>query len=118
MPSQPVWSSQGGSSSSSSNDDDDDDNDNDNSSNNNNNDNNNDCTERPNLKCLQHPHCAANCLQHVRSNGKGADMCRLRATHWALITCNVPCATRYKGTTQLFSLTKLKSHLFQLYLTG
>ena len=44
------------------------------------------------------------------------------------ITCNtlstyymqhvVLCATWYEGTAQLLSLTELKSHLFELYLTG
>ena len=37
--------------------------------------------------CLQSPHCAANCLQHVRSSGPGAIVCKSRATHRALITC-------------------------------
>ena len=41
----------------------------------------------------QSPHCAANCLQHVRSSGQGAVVCKSRATHRALITCNMPCAT-------------------------
>ena len=36
---------------------------------------------------LQSPHCAANCLQHVRSSGPGAIVCKSRATHQALITC-------------------------------
>ena len=36
---------------------------------------------------LQSPHCAANCLQHVRSSGPGATMCKSCATHRALITC-------------------------------
>ena len=35
----------------------------------------------------QSPHSAANCLQHVRSSGPGATVCKSRATHWALITC-------------------------------
>ena len=38
---------------------------------------------------LQSPHCAANCLQHVRSSGPGAIVCKSRATHGALITCNM-----------------------------
>ena len=37
--------------------------------------------------CLQPPHSAANCLQHVRSSGPGATVCKSRATHRALITC-------------------------------
>ena len=36
---------------------------------------------------LQSPHSAANCLQHVRSSGPGAIMCKSPATHRALITC-------------------------------
>ena len=36
---------------------------------------------------LQSPHSAANCLQHVRSSGPGATVCKSRATHVALITC-------------------------------
>ena len=39
--------------------------------------------------CLQSPHCAANRLQHVRSSGAGAIVCKSRATHRALITCKV-----------------------------
>ena len=36
---------------------------------------------------LQSPHSAANCLQHVRSSGPGATMCKSHETHQALITC-------------------------------
>ena len=36
---------------------------------------------------LQSPHSAANCLQHARSSGPGAIVCKSRATHRALITC-------------------------------
>ena len=36
---------------------------------------------------LQSPHSAANCLQHVRSSGQDATVCKSRATHRALITC-------------------------------
>ena len=38
---------------------------------------------------LQSPHCAANRLQHVRSSGPGAIVCKSRAAHRALITCNM-----------------------------
>ena len=38
---------------------------------------------------LQSPHCAENRLQHVRSSDPGAVMCKSRATHPALITCNM-----------------------------
>ena len=36
---------------------------------------------------LQSPHSAANRLQHVRSSGPGAIVCKSRATHRTLITC-------------------------------
>ena len=36
---------------------------------------------------LQSPHSAANCLQHARSSGPGAIVCKSCATHRALITC-------------------------------
>ena len=39
---------------------------------------------------LQSPDSAANCLQHIRSSGPGAAMCKSRATHRALITCKSP----------------------------
>ena len=61
---------------------------------------------------LQSPHSAASCLQHVRSSGPGAIVCKSRATHRALITCNMSCATWYEGTAQLLSLTEFISHLF------
>ena len=41
--------------------------------------------------CLQSSHCAANRLQRVRSSGQGATVCKSRATHRALITCNMSC---------------------------
>ena len=40
---------------------------------------------------LQSPHYAANSLQHVRSSGLGAIVCKSRATHRALVTCNGSC---------------------------
>ena len=36
---------------------------------------------------LQSPHSTANCLQHARSSGPGATVCKSCATHRALITC-------------------------------
>ena len=36
---------------------------------------------------LQSPHSAANCLQHVRSSGPGAIVCKSGETHRMLITC-------------------------------
>ena len=61
---------------------------------------------------LLQSHCAANCLQHVHASGQGAVVCRSRATHRVLITCNMACSTWCKGTTELLSLRELKSHLF------
>ena len=40
---------------------------------------------------LQSPHSPANCLQHVRSSGPGATVCKPRATHWALVACKMSC---------------------------
>ena len=61
---------------------------------------------------LQSAHCAANCLQHIHSSGAGAIVCKSRAAHRAIITCNMLCTTWYEGTAQLLSLTEFKSHLF------
>ena len=36
---------------------------------------------------IQSPHSAANHLQHVRSSGPGATLCKSRETHRALIMC-------------------------------
>ena len=72
-----------------------------NNNDNNNDDNSNNRIEGHNLRCLQSPHCATNCLQHVRSSGPGAIMCKSRATHQALITCNLQCTTWYEGAAQL-----------------
>ena len=35
----------------------------------------------------QSPYSAANCLQHVRSSGPGAIVCKSHATHRALVMC-------------------------------
>ena len=68
---------------------------------------------------FQSPHSAANCLQHVRSSGPGAIVCKSRATHLALSRASVMLrAFWYEGTAQLLSLTELKSHLFELYFIG
>ena len=79
------------------NNDDDDVNGNNNNNNNNNDDdnnnnNNNNRNERSSSRFLKSPHCAAKCLQHVRSSGPDAIECKSRATHRALITYNVRCA--------------------------
>ena len=56
---------------------------------------NSDRTERRNLRLFQSPHCAANCLQHTRSSGHGAIVCKSRATntssvyHVQHIVCHV-----------------------------
>ena len=46
----------------------------------------------------QSPHCNTNCLQHVRSSGPGAIVCKSCQTHQALTTCDmscyVPCGTK------------------------
>ena len=55
--------------------------------------NNNNHPERRNSRLLQSPHCVANCLQHARSNRPGAIMCKSRATHRAVITRSLQCAT-------------------------
>ena len=95
--------------------DDDDDNDDDDEEDDDN-DDDDDCTERCNSRILHSPHCAVNYLQHIRSSGQGAIVCKSRATYPALIMSNMPCATWYEGVTQLLNLAKFKTHLFQLYL--
>ena len=84
---------------------------------NNNKSNNNNRIERRDLRSftISDPHCAANRLQHIRSSGPGAIVCKSRAAHGALIMRNISCATWYEGTAQLLSLTELKSQLFELY---
>ena len=64
-----------------------------------------------NRDCLHSPHCATNCLQHVRSGGQGTVVCKSRATHLTRITCIMSCATLYEGTIQLLSLTELNSSI-------
>ena len=69
---------------------------------------------------LQCPHCAANLLQHVRSNGPGAIMCKSRActTSAYYMQHVVLRATQYERTAQLLNLTEFKSLLFELYFIG
>ena len=50
---------------------------------------NNDIESRKS-RFIKSSHCAANCLQHVRSNRQGAIVCKSRATHRAFNTCNMP----------------------------
>ena len=51
------------------------------SADNNDNNNNNNGIERRCSKFLQSPHCAANCLRHVRLGGPGAVVHKSHATH-------------------------------------
>ena len=46
---------------------------------------------------LQSPHCVANCLHHVRSSDQCAIVCKVRANHRALVTCNMSCCVQ-RGT--------------------
>ena len=65
---------------------------------------------------LQSPHCAVNCLQHVRSSGPGRNRVQITCnTSSAYHVQHVLHATWYEGTGQLLSLTDFKSHLFDLF---
>ena len=56
------------------------------------------------------------CLQHVRSSGPGAIVCKYVQHIQRLSRASVMLrATWYEGTAQLLSLTELKLHLFELY---
>ena len=62
---------------------------------------------------LQSPHCATNCLQHERSSGQGAIVCTSRATHGALIMCNMSWYVPHGSKEQLsYQVWEFKSHLF------
>ena len=50
---------------------------------------------------LQSPHCAANRLQHARSSGLGATVCKPRATHRVLTTCNISCYVLRKDSSAI-----------------
>ena len=63
----------------------------------------------------QSPHCTVNCLQHVHSSGQVTIMCKSHAPHPVLITCSVLCATWYKGTAQLLSLTAFNPFPARVY---
>ena len=54
---------------------------------------------------LQSPRCAANCLHHVHSSGPGTIVCKSRATHRALITCNLSCYVPHDTKGQLMTTT-------------
>ena len=64
---------------------------------------------------LQSPHCTPNRLQHVLSSVPGAIVCKSRATHRALITCNMSCYVP-RGTKEQLSYTVLQS-LNRVYLS-
>ena len=52
---------------------------------------------------LQSPCSATNCLQHIRSSGPGAVVCKSRAAHQALITwkCHVTCHLVRRGSSAI-----------------
>ena len=54
------------------------------------------------------PYCTENCLQHRRSNGQDAIMCKSCATHLALNTCNMSCAIWYKRAAHLLNLIRVE----------
>ena len=64
------------------------------------------CIKRRNSRLLHSRQCAANCLQHICSS----DWCNF--VQVTFVTWNMPCATWYKGTAELLSLTECRSHLF------
>ena len=68
---------------------------------------------------LQSPHSAANCLQHVRSSGPGAIVCKSRATHRALITwkCHVTCHLVWRDSSAI-KFDRVDIALFELYFIG
>ena len=66
---------------------------------------------------LQSPHCAANRLQHIHSSGPGAFVCKSRATHGALITCNMSCYMPRGTKGQLSYYTWLSlNHIYFSYI--
>ena len=86
--------------------------------NNNNNTNNNNRTKRHSFRSFTISSLLpANCLQHVRSSGLGSIVYKSCATHRALITCDMQCATWYEGTAQLLKIDRveLEIALLQLY---
>ena len=66
---------------------------------------------------LQSPHSAANCLEHTRSSGPGAIVCKSRATHRALITCkcHVTCHLVRRDSSAI-KFDWVESNLFELIL--
>ena len=74
--------------------------------------------QRRYLTFLQSPYSTANCLQHVRSSGPGAIVCKSCATQRVSRASAMLRATWYEGTAQLLSLTELKPHIYELYFIG
>ena len=75
------------------------------------NNDNNDCIQRRSSRFFFKNLLAAPLtVSNTYALGQGAILCKSRATHRALITCNVSCATWYEWTAQLLSLTELKWH--------
>ena len=62
--------------------------------------------------CFQSPHCALSYLLHACSHSQDAMLCKWCATHRALITHSLCCATWWGGTTHQLILTELKSLSF------
>ena len=68
---------------------------------------------------LKSPHCAARCLQHVRSSGQGSIVYKSRATHRALYHVqHAVCLVVQRDSSANIFLTELKSHLLQLSFNG
>ena len=64
--------------------------------------------------CSQSPHCAANCLHHVRSSGPGTSVCKLHAnTLGAYYMQNVMCHMTQRDSSA-FKFDRVESHLFSL----
>ena len=53
--------------------------------------------EKRNSNFLQSPHCAVNCLQHVRSRGQGTVVCKSRAKHIEGLSCTSRVSRSAKG---------------------
>ena len=68
---------------------------------------------------LQSPHSAANCLQHVRSSGPGATVCKSCVTRRALITCkcHVTCHLVRRDRSAI-KFDRVEIAFIELYFTG
>ena len=67
---------------------------------------NNDCIQRHSLRFFTISSLRRKLSPTWCSSGQGTIVCKSRATHQALITCNMLCATLYEETAQLLSLTE------------